>query len=189
MVRQVHIPKSMSTYYVPTCVKNTKYRIHTYIISLFSEKKLQARWKTVRDSYTIVKASFQGYSSVDTGIIDEVATPDTNTYGEVAISRTCNGEDENDTPNRETQSINKPKRKNTLSPTTFEIELLQCIKNKNYEENDQDFIFFKSILPNIKKFSSYQKLKFRSKVLSILSDIEKENVTTLEDLSSTYRTS
>lgn len=173
---------------------------------------MQARWKTARDSYTKVKASnkklksgsgaqkgrgyayysimtfldsntsaegqesleylSQGDSSVDAGIFHEVAIPGTST-----------SEHENDTPSRETQSISKPKRKKTSSPTAFEIELLQCIKNKNDGENDEDLIFFKSILPNIKKLSSYQKLLFRTKVLGILIDIEKENVITLEDLS------
>lgn len=45
---------------------------------------------------------------------------------------------DNETLNRETQSISKTKRKKTTSPTAFEMELLQCLTNKNDEENDKD---------------------------------------------------
>lgn len=100
---------------------------------------------------------------------------------EVLIPETSTSGIENDTARRETQ--NQSKRKKASSPTPFETQLLQSIQHKKDEENDEDLSFFKSIMPNIKKLSTYQKLLFRSKVLNLLIDIERENVITLEDLS------
>lgn len=127
-------------------------------------------------------------SSADTGISNEVAIQSANESAtEVAIPGPSTSEQENDTANRETQR--QSKRKKTSSPTPFELQLLQSIENKNDKENDEDLSFFKSIMPNIKKLSTYQKLLFRSKVINILIDIERETVITLEDLSNIVVTS
>lgn len=39
------------------------------------------------------------------------------------------------------------------------------------DSNDEDVIFFKSLLPDISRMSSHQKLKFKQETLSIIEDI------------------
>lgn len=51
-----------------------------------------------------------------------------------------------------------------------------CKKNKELSEippasNDEDVTFFKSLLPDISRMSSHQKLKFKQETLSIIEDI------------------
>lgn len=51
-----------------------------------------------------------------------------------------------------------------------------CKKNKEPSEippasNDEDVTFFKSLLPDISRMSSHQKLKFKQETLSIIEDI------------------
>ncbi|XP_050672808.1 uncharacterized protein LOC126970778 [Leptidea sinapis] len=169
--------------------------------------KVQSRWKTARDTYMKVKASKKklksgaGASTNKKYIFFQMLTfLDSNSSNEAdeSIENQCEDQDSStnainynssSVPSTSTSNSNlertnntepesSRKRKRQVSPTAFEKELLQCVKQNNLDSNDEDLNFFKSLIPTV------QKLLFRNKVLEALIDIQKETVITLDDLPS-----
>lgn len=87
-----------------------------------------------------------------------------------------------------TKETRSSKKRKCESPTAFELQLLDCVKNNTADNMDEDLNFLKSLLPSVTKLSGYKKLLFRTKVLEALIDIQKEMVITIEDLSETQNT-
>lgn len=87
-----------------------------------------------------------------------------------------------------TKETRSSKKRKCESPTDFELQLLDCVKNNTADNMDEDLNFFKSLLTSVTKLSGYKKLLFRTKVLEALIDIQKEMVITIEDLSETQNT-
>lgn len=178
-----------------------------------SVTKVQARWKTARDTYMKVKASkkkLKSGSGAKTGkkyiYYDMLQFLNSNACTEADESIDYQGEVQYLSRNENNISVPKPststensnaeytnnnskaqssrKRKRESSPTPFEKELLECVKRDNIDRDDEDLNFFKSLIPTVKKLSSFKKLLFRTKILEALIDIEKETLITLDDLPS-----
>lgn len=175
---------------------------------------MQSRWKTARDTYTKVRGSnkkLKSGSGAKKGkkyiFYDMLTFLNSNSSNEAdeSIENQSEGQDsstnaindnsisvpststENSNLERtisNTESASSRKRKHTSSPTPFEKELLQNVKQNKIDNDDEDLNFFKSLMPTVKKFSTFKKLLFRTKVLGALIDIEKETVITLDDLPS-----
>ncbi|XP_052744693.1 uncharacterized protein LOC128199410 [Bicyclus anynana] len=180
-------------------------------------KKLQQRWKTARDTYIRVRStkkklkSGSGSRANKTYIYYDMLSfldSNSNTQGEESADNFNQSVEQNASPRTsqnntiiEEDLINIPstsssvtketrssKKRKCESPTDFELELLNCVKNNTADNMDEDLNFFKSLLPTVKKLSSFKKLLFRTKVLEALIDIEKEMIITIDDLSLTQNT-
>lgn len=108
----------------------------------------------------------------------------TNANNNISVPSTSSGNSNLERTNNNTEPESSRKRKRQSSPTPFEKELLQCVKQNNIDADDEDLNFFKSLIPTVKQFNTFKKLLFRTKVLEALIDIEKETVFTLDDLPS-----
>ncbi|XP_050665809.1 uncharacterized protein LOC126972836 isoform X1 [Leptidea sinapis] len=60
------------------------------------------------------------------------------------------------------------------APSEFEAQLLECLKSKQLELESEDLAFFQSLQPSLKRFTRYQKLMFRTKVLNIVMEMESQ---------------
>lgn len=172
---------------------------------------MQARWRTARDTYMKVKANskkLKSGSGAKSGkkytYYNMLTFLDSNAGGEADESIDNNlSEDQNSStndnnisvPSTSAENLNPEnfsnteletsrKRKRTQSPTPFEKQLLQSVRQNNLLNDDEDLNFFKSLIPTVKKFSTFKKLLFRTKVLEAMIDIEKETIITLDYLPS-----
>ena len=75
----------------------------------------------------------------------------------------------------DTRTLHRKRQTTKTKPTEFEGELLQLLKADHLELEEDDLAFFKSLQPTLKKFTTYQKLMFRTKVMNALMEIEYQN--------------
>lgn len=168
----------------------------TYLLYfVISDKKIQQRWRTARDTYQKDKISEKNqpsgsgskkkkkYSYYD---ILTFLDSTTETVGEESLCEEMSEQSNLETPNESTQpdtsrqesshptSKQKQVKSKKQAPSEFEAQLLECLKSNQLELESEDLAFFQSLQPSLKRFTRYQKLMFRTKVLNIVMEMESQ---------------
>ncbi|XP_047519448.1 uncharacterized protein LOC125059190 [Pieris napi] len=161
-----------------------------------ADKKIQQRWRTARDTYQKDKISEKNqpsgsgskkkkkkYSYYD---ILTFLDSTTETAGEESLCEEMSEQSNLETPNESTQPDNsrqesshptskqKQVKSKKQAPSKFEAQLLECLKSNQLELESEDLAFFQSLQPSLKRFTRYQKLMFRTKVLNIVMEMESQ---------------
>ncbi|CAG5053196.1 unnamed protein product [Parnassius apollo] len=110
----------------------------------------------------------------------------TETAGEESLCEEMSEQSNLETPNESTQpdtsrqesshptSKQKQVKSKKQAPSEFEAQLLECLKSNQLELESEDLAFFQSLQPSLKRFTRYQKLMFRTKVLNIVMEMESQ---------------
>lgn len=69
-----------------------------------------------------------------------------------------------------------PTKKRKKAKSKFKNSLLQYLKSNQLELESEDFAFFQSLQPTLKRFTNYQKMLFRTKVMQVIMEIEMSNI-------------
>lgn len=174
---------------------------------IFSDKKIQQRWRTARDMYKKEKLAgnvssgsgakkkrkYEYYdiltfldrvtdTATDDSLLpeaDDVVTPSSAALPSPSTSSTL-------TPLPSTSASTNQKsipasapptqKKREKAMSSFENTLLGYLKNNQLELESDDLAFFQSLQPTLKRFTTYQKMMFRTKVMQVIMEMEMQNI-------------
>ncbi|RVE41313.1 hypothetical protein evm_014036 [Chilo suppressalis] len=74
------------------------------------------------------------------------------------------------------QPIRPTQNKGKKAMSSFENTLLGYLKNNQLELESEDLAFFQSLQPTLKRFTTYQKMMFRTKVMQVIMEMEMPNI-------------
>lgn len=66
----------------------------------------------------------------------------------------------------------QPAKNKEKESSQFENAILECLKSNHLELESEDLAFFLSLQPTLRRFTNYQKMMFRTKVMQIVMDME-----------------
>ncbi|XP_028158253.1 uncharacterized protein LOC114351292 [Ostrinia furnacalis] len=153
-----------------------------------ADKKIQQRWRTARDSYKkdriFEKNNPSGFSSKRKKYVyyDILTFLDgTENAGDESPCEELYEESHSlvetllETPEVKPRS-NKRRYKvlKRANKTKSGFGAHTCLKPNQLQLESEDLAFFQSLQPTLKRFTRYQKLMFRTKVLNIVMEMEKE---------------
>ncbi|XP_052739999.1 uncharacterized protein LOC128199763 [Bicyclus anynana] len=148
---------------------------------LTSQRNLETRNESTQPD-TSRQESSQLTSQRNLETRNESTQPDTSRQESSQLTSQRNLETRNEStqPDTSRQESSHPtsKQKQVKSkkqaPSEFEAQLLECLKSNQLELESEDLAFFQSLQPSLKRFTRYQKLMFRTKVLNIVMEMESQ---------------
>ncbi|KAF5293837.1 hypothetical protein FQR65_LT10975 [Abscondita terminalis] len=132
--------------------------------------------------------------------MDENSAPDLSVQNENSFEQTENKPDNNSHSQNDvispTVSHTAPKRKRSQMDS-FNVEMVNIEKQKleilkakkeNLKTDDEDMIFFKSLLPNVQKIPPNLKFSFRKRVRDIVNNFAYGQITSVPEISPIFST-